>query len=1521
MAKDYNQLLDDVFSAVDVITQKRIESLDFNKTVKCSIVNNINADKGEYTVTDGSATFLAYSEKKDYKIGAYVYVLIPNGDYAQQKMIVGKYVTVDSEYYTYVKPSDAFINITDNLVSEKLTPVELTANSETEELVFWSIDKLSLSLYDRLFIKCDFQTWLSNYHLDAGDYGIKLIATIWHKPDQQKGGETFFKEFELNTSMMYGDPYNFETYYSQEGLFDISTINDSSYQITGFKLIAFQKGNFAKKEKLIPVSPTSNIFIKNPIIALGYSLESFKDDSVLLGTFNGTTYSTYLTEERKQELGIQPGASPDELAQYISSYNAKNIYTRWVHETEIVNKNGKTSTSVGASNFVAIQNENKMPAGAQLHWYRYCLNEGVRDELAGAFWVEMPEYKNKFNITGFQPDISQAFDQIKVIIEQPTREALDEEASQLKNYQQRKIYADTYVKFKDDEIGLHNAIVGLGLSLSNEEFEDIAESFLAEVSNIYSKQILYESPILTFTNEAQVADKATWDLIKGLTLEVDQKGYKGVYRIYDELGNLYSSGESVKKRIITAKYTSLVTGQPELDTAEEITWTIPTRNTMIYMPEDGIEFDLNHDKVTTDADDNIIITRYGVVSSSEPGSEEADTAQQYFRIKDHYSQTLVNNTIHCKLVKNNVVYETDAVLTFGPAGTNGTDYTMTLEFKGKHPAITISQEAREYYDQIANLNNEINLKIEELNGLLEDIENDPTISRDEKDKKKDELDKKYQESFDEIYEQIHSIENKIKSDENASIIYVIPHIYDFEGRDITTRFNSSDFKYDWFTQGSNGIKIISSQEWTEEELEENAEVGAVKLKASSDIESCQWYVLRASLKNAATVAGDTTSRATITLNAYLPIPVRFSQDYTAFDGADKIAYNSSGVMPQYYKDPYKLYTYEAGLTTEVQGVMWNIAYGDPAAATGSTARFYPRVTQDGKITVPSMYLRDIDNRICVNAYLGSQLVWTQPLYIFQNVYESAMLNAWDGSLTFDEENGTILSAMVGAGKKNPNNTFSGVLMGQLSKTRNTSEIGLYGYDEGVQSFGLNIDGTAFFGATGNGRIEINGKKGTIASSNYENNSQGMKIDLNEGVLTSKHNLAMIKIDPTNSSGYFKIVAESGNTLTAVGSDGYYLQSDNYSMENKTGTKLDLQNGNLKGYDFTLESAGHSDNSRIRLSTQDPYFLINASSGHTLIQISDGAYYLQSDDYSTGEAGTKLDLQTGALYAYGDFTLQMGGFSGKHFIISNRGSFAIDIKGDGGGYCQIGYDGSIYTPGFQVYSDGSFIGAGGYFMVDKDGKMFCTNGEIGGWEISPTVISNNHFELNAKDGTIGSKKSAMFNVGKDGGKIGGWEINEEHIKSSSGDVKLTCDGGIIVTDGEVTIYGNSTNCYFKLNNSLSHPEVSGLNVTKPSNGISFRQGSEGNQYASIYANSNGGILSGGNWTIGAENYDIYLKGKVHCSLDIYLASGHGLVGDNGSLMGPKAIQAVVDAYLEDGHQIASRSWVLEQIASINVGSTM
>jgi hypothetical protein len=73
--------------------------------------------------------------------------------------------------------------------------------------------------------------------------------------------------------------------------------------------------------------------------------------------------------------------------------------------------------------------------------------------------------------------------------------------------------------------------------------------------------------------------------------------------------------------------------------------------------------------------------------------------------------------------------------------------------------------------------------------------------------------------------------------------------------------------------------------------------------------------------------------------------------------------------------------------------------------------------------------------------------------------------------------------MVGAGRKNTDNTFSGVLMGDVD-TASTRTMGLYGYDHGEQSFGFKIDGTAFIGKSGGGRISFDGDCGFIYSGNW-----------------------------------------------------------------------------------------------------------------------------------------------------------------------------------------------------------------------------------------------------------------------------------------------------------------------------------------------------------------------------------------------------------------------------------------------------
>jgi hypothetical protein len=88
--------------------------------------------------------------------------------------------------------------------------------------------------------------------------------------------------------------------------------------------------------------------------------------------------------------------------------------------------------------------------------------------------------------------------------------------------------------------------------------------------------------------------------------------------------------------------------------------------------------------------------------------------------------------------------------------------------------------------------------------------------------------------------------------------------------------------------------------------------------------------------------------------------------------------------------------------------------------------------------------------------------------------------------------------MIGAGRKNAkNNTFDGVLMGNVELESNISPadnpnlgldnksgIGIYGFNDGAQSFGFNIDGTAFLGKSGRGRIIFNGNYGVIASANW-----------------------------------------------------------------------------------------------------------------------------------------------------------------------------------------------------------------------------------------------------------------------------------------------------------------------------------------------------------------------------------------------------------------------------------------------------
>ena len=234
-------------------------------------------------------------------------------------------------------------------------------------------------------------------------------------------------------------------------------------------------------------------------------------------------------------------------------------------------------------------------------------------------------------------------------------------------------------------------------------------------------------------------------------------------------------------------------------------------------------------------------------------------------------------------------------------------------------------------------------------------------------------------------------------------------------------------------------------------------------------------------------------------------------------GPTAIVYNNQGVLSRLSEDPFKLYSrYEydddgnyVDSNKVVPGQKWSLMYFDE---TGNTVtdddiirNYMPSLNSDNTIMPAPMYYSYSNNKfyvpvaVCTVADVegNEDIAWTQPIIITQNQYASPTLNDWNGEFKIDEANGTILSTMLGAGRKTENNTFEGVLMGDVvvgadmdtyhtTARGNASGIGLYGFNDGLSTFGIDAKtGNAYF----KGHIEaLSGDIGgwTITPFNNEN---------------------------------------------------------------------------------------------------------------------------------------------------------------------------------------------------------------------------------------------------------------------------------------------------------------------------------------------------------------------------------------------------------------------------------------------------
>lgn len=1146
MDQNYGEI---ICTAIDEIVTAKLQGLEYDVTKLCTVVDDTQSHKGKYVVTDGTSKYEANSTDTTYRNGNNVLVTIPNGDYNLQKIIVCRVSADDTTPFNYTSPMNTMLKITNNIFDDANVVhgenLGLLANESNKSTTIGPIYSLTeptgFAGFTRLGVTANFKSLLNGLDVATGTYGLKFLIYTETSTSPGVKNNTVY-ELSFNSTDMIGNPYQFESYFYQEKVFDISSINN----IKQIDVYFYQNGKFYDGDNkyidwqyqdslLGSTKFQNNLFVNDVKIYLGYDVGEFTEETLLLHTNDSLKYH-YSDNPLYREIGL-----------------------RWVHKID--------------DNTYKLLNLSDLNDEFEIRWFKYHIGYEAIDKYAGNNWEEINPldgssfidifHEKEEKLTELKPENFESIDDYYAAIDQIQVEYEKELSNKRVNS-----FNCTFVPNKSLQTE-QIKVIGLQKTIIGEDKETKKE--MITITPYYSNLLIFE-------NENHVPDAITNEAASALSI-VCEDDSSGNYYIYNQNGKLENVGNGKgNKRYLKAMYQGAeITSSLGLGVNDFIKWYIPKEKTMLEFSDDY--FSENEGIVVTnvklDGVDYVEITRNTILVRDK---YEFPSTKQAYSISDQWNYEKSNNTIRCIVHIQEVEHKAIEELRFGKAGTNGTNVTFLIEFENNQNALIVNS---------GNTKNKATLRarLYDANGA-----------------------------------------NLGFAQSQANSIQWSWH-----------RKTESDNPYMFFNQGP-----ISDQ--------------VVLTCNTSEIPADNYFILKATY-------GD--------LEAYLPIPLK-TEKTSHIEGAREVIYNNLG-NPSYYSDAYVMYYYNGDTYEEAKETVWDIKYdedclktiehtdGSKEEVTDVTVKSYipdlkalPARPGYKGLYASSFYAKGYNDLVCVygiDKETGSG--WSQPILIMQSKYDFAMLNQWDGKLTLDENNGTILTTMLGAGRKNSNNTFSGVLIGDLEGTGNTVDTdtatGVYGLHEGVTSFALKEDGTATFGKKGKGQIFIDGNASTIESASYRNkeNKYGMQIDLDAGQIhILGDDKSEIKIQPNSKKGsYFNISSNTNVKLINISADDYFLQSNNYTIDGAHGTKLDLKNGTLEiksPYGCTNFSSQESD-SYFKISVPPltdegkPGYATGVSSyAPPILEISKNDYYLKSLNYDgLAIKTTKINGKDLSLYNNGD----------------------------------------------------------------------------------------------------------------------------------------------------------------------------------------------------------------------------------------------------------------------------------------------
>lgn len=1015
---------------------------------------------------------------------------------------------------------------------------------------------------------------------------------------------------------------------------------------------------------------------------------------------------------------------------------------------------------------------------------------------------------------------------------------------------------------------------------------------------IFYNHAMYKSEPLVFTNQNPPQEGAASDQNGALYIEHGNNS-RDTYQSYGVNNMLINVADAYQTRTLQAHYEGIM-GQDEVLAGGQIFWYIPKNATMLTydLNEYGTEFSNDiYDSEEIKSENSL----EGYIGFYRPIKEKDDVLSFSYHIKDYYVPTSTNNEIICRVItKDNRVLEANILLNFSSYGTSGTDYTLVIKPAGFQNAIT--------------------------GGAHEENEN-----------------------------------GNPKPEQEIEYFDFDVALYDYNNEKIKLLYGSFTKECKTGPEMIGPKQVPYATKWLPEGASEETEItgcrvwipdrklGPEGLKDNNGGTSDYYYgVMQVTsaftipeIKNENGVVEQ--SERTINLSSICTIPYSdkdsLYQGQVYIEGPSIIVYDSSGANPTYYKNPFKIYSNNINKDKdkEIKNVVWMMKYynekgedidldnlkDDERKKYQLLINWMPKLSSDNKLIPSSMYLErnitdtDVSELFPVVVCLQETgtVLWAQPIYMMQNRYTSTMLNEWDGSLCIDEENGTILAPMIGAGRKTINNTFEGVMMGDVGGQvhgDNATGIGIYGYHDGYQSFHFGIDGTAFLGKSGRGRIMFDGNSGTIASASWTASKQdvGMYIDLDDGIIDmrgamvadSNYNNAQkayigdgyathiqLHAMPNEDLGeaYFLITTPNSKNyqnvngdydiwidkpLIKIGKNEYFLQTEDYKastlkMGEKgtaddygSGMKIDLSAGTIDAYNFVLKGESNSGNyagSFIKLTSDpngfiDAYLLDPNLGGIHVLDIGLDNYQLHSFDWYVKDStrqGMEIDLNEGCITSYSNSN------ENKAMIFdASAATYPLQI-------------GTIGNYNFKIKWDGALDINSGAFKVDSDGNVTISKGSIN--------IGNGAFKVDS-DGSLTATKAAITGniyasyIETTNGKIGGWIINSSSL--TGGGITLSSAGTI---SGGI-IKGSAIDCgAFTVTSGGEINATSGKIGGWSIDGSTLKAGS-------LTLNSSGSISASGAFTLDSSGAKIE-KGSITLGSNNFKVTNAGIMTAKGATL--------------------------------------